>query len=180
MGLGRRTSRWRRVRAPGPAGRDDRRLGEGGAGLRESASSICPSQLRRPGRAEHCGSGRGVRCISCAGRVRIRSKRSARVSRKLGNHLFLGAAQNIRVEGVVQKVPCPLVKTGAGARGGMPQGRGAEHAGIQVLEMLQSSPRWFSTGVPVSARRLSASSSRGGLRGAVAGFLMFCASSSTA
>ena len=98
---------------------------------------------------------------------------------KFRRHLLLGAAQDERPQRVGQQAAGFLVGIARRPAGQFEDAGRAEHAGLRNSNSDHSSPRWFSTGVPLSARRWLPRSSRAALADSVLAFLMACASSST-
>jgi hypothetical protein len=101
--------------------------------------------------------------------------------RQFGGHLVLGAAQDERRNAAVER---ELGVGGTVALDGLADEcvegfSSARKPGIRKRIRLQSSPRWFSIGVPDRQRRWAALSLQALMAVRAFGFLMYCASSST-
>ena len=99
--------------------------------------------------------------------------------RQFTRHLLLGSAQDKRPQRVTQQAARFL----SGLRIDPPATLKALAApsipGLRNSNRVHSSPRWFSTGVPLIARRCRPRRSRAAFDDSVSAFLTTCASSST-
>jgi hypothetical protein len=113
--------------------------------------SSTPSPSRVDAAEQRRGSGRAARRRACAARAPARSRASARSSGQVLRHLLLGAPQDERPQPRASSARAPRRAASAprrpseAARPSMP--------GLRNSNRLHSSPRWFSTGVPLSASR---------------------------